>query len=376
MNKKTGSKGHGFEERLRTYFDQAGFFAVRGVSFRFEDEDVSDIDVWLYERPNAIARRRTIVDAKNRLRPKAVERILWLKGFQEGLRIESAVVATTDTRSSIKRFAESVGLSVLDGGAIERLDNTEKLDGYERLSSEEFIGQLSLIDKARGSKQWRAKFESCKTSLITNLGFLSTNENIDSAKFFLENAFILDDAAKEACLRAFLALLSYSAISLDYAIKDFSFRSLDERNEALRLGLRFGEGGGSSTLESVRIAIQLVRQYADNGNAVARQVQTKFSEAANHLPVEIIAEFVAKIAPSDNLFRVAKELDRAAYLREMTSFDSLSVDAKSFVGVFLDYVGIPRKKLASQLDGAPRKRKKQAGSIQSALPFSGDDKQQ
>ncbi len=368
MNEKQRSKGSNFEERLRSYFDQAGFFAVRGIPFRFEDEDVSDVDVWLYERPTAIARRRTLVDAKNRLRPKAVERILWLKGFQEGLKIESAVVATTDRRSSIRRFASSVGLSVLDGEAIERLDTTERLNNGERLSAEEFGGLLIDADKARRSKEWRTKFELCKSGLIVNLGFLSANQNIESARFYWDHAVISTDQTKETGLRAFLVLLSFAAISLDYAMKDFSFRSFEERNEALRLGLRFGEGAASPTLDSVRIALNLVRQYAENGNAVARQIETRFKEAASQLPVEIIAEHVAKIAPTDTLFRVAKELDRAGYARKLVDYDSLSVDAKSFLGVILDYLGITRKDLAFQLQSASGSGG--ASSPQSSLPFT------
>jgi hypothetical protein len=371
MSKKATSKGANFEERLRTYFDQAGFFAVRSVPFRFEDEDVSDVDVWLYERPNAIARRRTIVDAKNRHRPRAVERILWLKGFQEGLKVESAVVATTDRRASIKRFASSVGVALLDGDAIQRLDNTEKLDDAARLSGEEFLSLLTQTDKAQSNKQWKTQFETAKSGLVTNLGFLSANQAIEGSKFFLDNVAVQQGSSQKAALRAFLVLLSYAAISLDFAAKDFSFRSLEDRNEALVLGLRFGEGGASSTLESVRMGIRLVRQYADNGNAVARQVETKFKEAANSLPVEIIAEHVAKIAPTDGLFRAAKDLDSAGYARRFPNFDSLSLESKSFLGAVLDYFGMPRKELALWMNAAATNVK----ASQSLLPFAANDKQ-
>src|SRR4029079_147796 len=62
----SGRKGSDLEETLKEYFWQAGYFAVRGVPYRLDDEDVTDVDVWLYERPAARARRRFTVAAKNK----------------------------------------------------------------------------------------------------------------------------------------------------------------------------------------------------------------------------------------------------------------------------------------------------------------------
>ena len=72
-----GSKGFDLEEVLKAYFWQAGYFVVRAVPFRLDGEDVTDIDLWVYERPAALTRRRLIVDAKNRRSPKVSERIIW-----------------------------------------------------------------------------------------------------------------------------------------------------------------------------------------------------------------------------------------------------------------------------------------------------------
>ncbi len=87
-------KGYLLEETLREYFRQAGYFAVRGVPFQLAGDDVTDIDLWLYERPTASGRRRTIVDIKNKVRPKAVERIVWTTGLRAALGVEAALVAT------------------------------------------------------------------------------------------------------------------------------------------------------------------------------------------------------------------------------------------------------------------------------------------
>lgn len=352
MTKKPSTKGSDFEERLRTYFEQAGFYAVRGVPYQFDGEDVSDIDVWLYERPNAISRRRTIVDAKNKQRPKAIERILWLKGFQEGLGVEGAIVATTDRRESVTKFAASLGISVLDGDAVERLIKTEKLENQASLTTEEFNSLIAKIDRERSNKEWSSKFEECKRALSSHLGFQSANLALETAKFFFEHGVNSKSVKKDASVRSFLAVASFAAISLDYSIRDMSFRSFEDREKLVQLGLRYGEGGPSSTLSTVKLALQLARQFAPNGNAVARQIQTRFEETAKLLPVELISEFVAKVGTTDSLYKAARELHRAAHKKVMPRFDDLSVEAKSVLGVLVDYFGVSRTNLDLLLPGA------------------------
>lgn len=105
---RNGAKGYELEEILKSYFWQAGYFAVRGVPFRIEDEDVTDIDIWLYERPAASTRRRMIVDVKNKRSPKASERVIWTAGLQKALGVDGAIVATTDRRLATRRLAKAL----------------------------------------------------------------------------------------------------------------------------------------------------------------------------------------------------------------------------------------------------------------------------
>ena len=90
-------KGADLEEFVRAYFARQGFFALRSVSLRFEDEEVTDIDVWSYGRQSASIRTRTLVDVKDKRSPKAFERILWARGMQLALGCDRAIVATTDS---------------------------------------------------------------------------------------------------------------------------------------------------------------------------------------------------------------------------------------------------------------------------------------
>ena len=62
---------------------------------------------------------------------------------------------------------------------------------------------------------------------------------------------------------------------------------------------------------------------------------------------EIIAEFFAKEQNAAHLFPVARELEGRAHARSREGLIGLSVEAKSIIGVFADFVGAKRTALLS-----------------------------
>src|SRR5437667_6914149 len=165
-----GAKGLDLEEALRAYFWQAGYFVVRGIPYRLDDDDVTDIDLWLYERPAALTRRRLIVDAKNKQRPKASERIIWGKGLQDALGVDGAIVATTDQRESAKRLAKSVNVTLLDGDAVSKLLQSTKLVQTTQLFSSQLDSLVKKIDEGRRTSDWRQTLHEARASLLTGFG--------------------------------------------------------------------------------------------------------------------------------------------------------------------------------------------------------------
>jgi len=68
---------------------------------------------------------------------------------------------------------------------------------------------------------------------------------------------------------------------------------------------------------------------------------------------EIIAEFFAKEQNAALLFPAARELERRAHARSRESLINLSVEAKSIIGVFADFVGTKRTALLSNEFAVP-----------------------
>ena len=57
-------KGIEFEELLRAYFLRSGMYVVRSIPIIRQGFDLSDIDIWLYDKPTGLSRRVQILDAK------------------------------------------------------------------------------------------------------------------------------------------------------------------------------------------------------------------------------------------------------------------------------------------------------------------------
>ncbi|RXH38626.1 hypothetical protein XH99_00660 [Bradyrhizobium nanningense] len=349
-----GRKGLELEETLKEYFWQAGYFAVRGVPFRLDDEDVTDVDVWLYERPAALNRRRLIVDAKNKIKPKAAERLIWARGLQSALNVDGAIVASTDKRPSSHRLSKSVGVTLLDGDAINKLAGAAKLRVADQYSSEEYDGLFKAVDAARRSVEWRTALLGARSSLLTNFGIHSANMALRVAGFFAEQAILAAPKSDQAqvALRGFYSTSAYAAIGLDFVLADLAFQSHEDRRASLITGVRYGNTNVREALMPIRTAIGLVRQHASNGGSIAAQVERGFDEQAARVPAEIIAEYVARLSATDGLYSVARELERNAFKIDIFHFDALSAEARSLLGVFLDFHGVSREKIAHAASGS------------------------
>jgi hypothetical protein len=343
-----GGKGFDLEESLRAYFLRAGYFVVRAVPFRLDGDDVTDIDLWVYERPAALTRRRLIVDAKNRRSPKVSERIIWASGLRAALGVDGAIVATTDRRPAARNLAKALNVVLLGGDAVTKLIHSDLLNKAGQLRCEELDQALKRIDDSRHFTEWRQNLRDARGSLISGMGIQSANRNLEASRFFAEQAVAAQPHSEQAqiALRLFYLTSALAAISLDFALADQAFSSQDERRHAIISGVRFGDAEGISTLATVRIAVGLARKYAENGAAVAKQIEYGFTGDAERIPAEIIADYVSRISTSDALFNIAREIERASSDLELPPFDDMSSEAKSLLGVFLDFNRISREKVA------------------------------
>ena len=345
----SNKKGYELEELLRAYFIRAGVFAVRGVPLRHEGEDLTDIDIWLYERPTGSSRRRQIVDAKSKTKPKAVERLLWTKGLHELLGVDGSYVATTDTRPILKTLSRRIGVSVLDGTDIKRMSDSDKVLFEDRISEDEMYRKIRELDNSRQNKEVYTRYDDLKSALIDGFGDSTANRAIEHVSHF-SNASTLahpGSDASEVLIRMVYFSASLAAIALDFAVTKVSFKSSDERRRTIQNVIRYGEEDEALGLEKVRVATALIERYANNGPAIAHKVRRAVADDYESIPAEIIADHVTKNMRADDLFKVARLLELRAFSKQVIGFDDLEKEEKSFLGMLFDFCGIARSSVAN-----------------------------
>lgn len=364
MVKPDPGKGEVAEETLAEYFRAAGFFAVRGIPFRHEGADLTDLDVWLYERGAGVSRRRFIVDSKNKKTPKVVERLFWTSGLRDALELDGAFVASTSPREETQKIARRVNVALIDVTALTRANGGEEINSKSRLSKEDIDRFLASMDKEHESKLWRSTRDDVVASVIMAFGGGTANVALRAAKFYAEQALSSAPGSRtrEIAQRMLYFALAFAAISLDFISARNAFQPIAHRKADLEDTLRFGTDP-DETKRRITLAVDLVRGYLPNGPAISNQLRSKIDAATAQMPVDIIADVVMKMAGKGHLFEAGRTLERAAYEAQVPALSALTTDARSFSGATFDFFGLDRVKMSEALK-AGTSSKTEAGADQ------------
>jgi hypothetical protein len=343
------SRGPRSEELLRNYFIKAGYFVVRGVPFTYEGFDVTDIDLWLYNRISSVSRELSIVDIKSKRTPQAIERIFWTRGLQEALGVSRAIVATTENRDEVKAFGKKMDVLVLDGRFLQRL-STSSPSINSRLTDEEFRALLATDTLGKLDGDWISRMREAKCALAGGLSFDSFNFWLLQAHFFAEQV-LSRHSRRELGMRCFYLLLSYAAVAVDFILRDLSFLEESEREKILRDGFIYGARGRTGTKNLIDASIGLLQQFTDRGAAVAQEIRARVEAEISSLPANIISQFFSRNDTGRALFEVAKELEALGMASSFHGHNSASVGARSLIGCLLDFWSIDRR--AFSLESPP-----------------------
>lgn len=374
---KAVNKGQSLEELLRAYFLRAGFFVIRGLLFQLEGEDLTDIDLWLYERSTATVHRRQIVDIKSGARPKAKERIIWTKGISEVLQIDKAYVATTDHSSSIRKLSAAFGIEILDGADLQRIRDSEKVLFSDRITEENLNSILKSVDSSRKDKEFSEVLRDLKSSVLTVFGPKTAVRALEALNLFARKSIEAHPDSEAARTAGRLVYFSAAivAISLDYVGAQLSFRPKDERRELLVNAIRYGSASKAEGLEGLTLAMDIIRQFLPNGDAASATLQQSMTKELSKIPAEIVADHIISMDKSIGLFSVARELEEMTYRENVPNFDGLNLPARSFIGALLDFSGIDRAPFAKAWDWKPVSLPKSVVEPSIEVELSGNDQQ-
>lgn len=349
MSEKMLGKGATLEELLRAYFLRAGFFVIRGVPFRFAEEDLTDVDLWLYERPTGSARRVQICDIKYKQRPKAVERIFWTSGLAKALKVDGAYVATTDKRANLRSVADTLDIQLIDGNDIQRILSSHSVMYPERMTDEQLISNLRTIDQDLRGKYFLNSRDFILSSLSDGFGARSAVKALEIFGKLATTAISYRPNSPAAIASGRLAYLAGAIVcqSLDFVSVDAAFRPLDERRDLILQAVRYGALASDEGQRSLRLALALIEKYSPAGKSSALAVEQGLKRDLESIPAEIIADQVMKLLKNDQLFLAGKDLEMESYSHHLPSFDHLTLQSKAMLGALLDYSGVDRKRFAT-----------------------------
>ena len=328
------TKGEMMEEYLRHYFLSRGFFVIRGAKFVYDSSDVTDVDLWLYNRSSVVSREKIIVDVKNKRTPQAIERILWTRGLMSALRVNGAMVATTEKKERIKQFGKLNNVTVLDGHFLNELKSIK----LERLSEEELFASLKVSKDVKITNDFPRRYENLKSLMIGPSDFSSANVLLAEIKYFAEQIIINPQRLTEA-YRLFLCTISYFLILMDFLLRDMTFLSEQERIQKIDEGFKFGKLGKEGIERTLELAINISGQSTG--------LKARYMQQYDGLPVQILREFFSKSNNVSGLFAIAKNVENLAFNRNVKIPTQLETQEKSILFLLLDFLGIDRTKFAS-----------------------------
>ncbi len=323
-------KGELMEEKLRAYFLNNGYYVARGVKYTVENNDITDIDLFLYGRFSSLDRVRTNVDIKNKKTPKAFERILWAKGLQKLLCFDNCVVATSDKKEVVRKYGLTHNVKILDGNFLQKLPEGNN----ERLSEEDLSKLLGSVKsyKEYRNQSWKNLYESSKSRLLNELDFSGYNSTLILLTYFIRKCF--DRQKKDIAIRAVYITLSHSLLILDYILKDIVFLDSDKRKEALSDGFKYGNLGKDGVNKTIEMAVRI----ADSKLSV-----NDIKKSLDTTEMDILKEFYSKVETTKNIFRWAKIYEKLAFNQQLLKPSELESDIKGVLAVMVDFCKVNRK---------------------------------
>jgi hypothetical protein len=323
-------KGEEMEEKLREYFLEAGYYVLRSVKYKYLEEEITDVDLFLYGRFASLTRQKINVDIKNKKTPKAFERILWANGLKQLLKFDYCIVATSDKRPKIREYGKKHNTIILDGTFLSKVEGRST----NRISEEDFLKELSkyISNKQFGYNDWKTIYESSKSRLLDCLDFSGFNATLSSLQYFLESSF--NYQKNDIASRTIYIIISHLLLIIDYIIKDVAFLGQKSKEAFLDEGFKYGNLGKEGVDKKIELALKI-----SNANETSNSIMKQFES----LPTNIFTEFFSKNENSKYLFSWAREFEGVAFKLEFIYPDKLDNNLKSIISIFLDYFNINRK---------------------------------
>jgi hypothetical protein len=271
--------------------------------------------------------------------------------MQLALGCDRAVVTTTDTNAKVTRFAQQQKVALLTAAFLRHWAGGDDVL-KDRLSLEELISSIQSYAGQKQDGDWVKQIAIAKSAVVSLAPYPAFNKAVSSFRFFAERAATRPQHREQALRGAFLSA-SLACMALDAGLEKLAFEDPTTRHRLLYSGVTYGDAGDNRVQASIDTVLAVIAKGMKNGRTIARQTSEALEGMFSEVRAEIIAEFFAKEQNASHLFPVARELEFRAHARSRAEMTALSIEAKSVLGVFADFVGAKRTALMSSDFVAP-----------------------
>ena len=339
------NKGALGEESLKNYFQSNGFIAIRGIKYRYNKIDISDVDVFVYAKVGGFLRQRINVDVKNKKTPQAIERIFWTKGLMEALKFDKCVVATTDKRYDTKQFGEELGVQVIDGEFMEKIQ-TRYLEGQESISEEELEAMLNGYLYSAPKRTYMSMINDAKQLCISQFQYSGINLLINDIKLMIQEMRATSiDSPKN--LRSIYFLIGCLEIAFDYRFSQMSFSTREQKSRRITDGFKYGDLGSENIQRMFQMSLSLA-ESAGVSMAQIDHLRADFEDSLSDEHYERLSDYVSKQDVINGIYDCAKETIGIAYSKKIVRPIDLPAISKGILAIMADQAGIERSFIFEQ----------------------------
>jgi hypothetical protein len=209
------------------------------------------------------------------------------------------------------------------------------------MTLEQFIDNIQTYKDHKQDGDWLRHISEAKSALISVQGYPAFNKAMVAFGFFAERAQTRPHHREQALRGAYMTA-ALACIALDSALERVVYEDQGSRYRAIADGVTYGDAGDARVQSSIKTVLEVIAKGMANGRVLSRQASDALEKMFESVRADIIAEHFSKEHNATALVAVAKELDNRAHSVDSTKIQTLSVDAKSVVGVFADFVQAKR----------------------------------
>lgn len=316
MNNKAQRVGSSFEDSVKNFFLNNGYFTLRGTIYKDGKNSITDIDIWGYKNFGLYSYERIIVDCKNKKHPKMAERILWTIGLKNSLNIEKAFLAINKKNYEFHEFAIKNNILVLDPTIINNIP-------INFITDEDFLDILKMNERV--GSNFKDDYENLKTICVSKIDIKALNKVLYITKRIMEQHSI---SSNKATLRLMLFSISILYIILD--MLHMKYKSISKQYSFSKLidGIKYGDDTNK------------IKQFAE---VISKITEEKFDVIYKQLlevgsaNISVLEEGIIK---NNNYFKYALYFNKLSFSKEkIVAIDSTY---KSKIFILCDYFDIKR----------------------------------